>query len=273
MFALHRTQGLMSQLLSPAKPATRRVRVRAVHTLSPRMRRVIFTGVAAADLGDLEKAPPGAAIKLMFPHDGAHPGRMLGRAYTIRRYHAARAELEVDFVVHDETPAAAHGPAARWLKRVLPGDELEFAGPKPGFVPDPAAPWTLLIGDETALPAIFSLLESLPAHANVQAYIAIGDARARLPLEGDFSLRSRSQAIHWIEADTAHAGAMMVGALSAQKMPPGTPQVFLAGEASLLKPVRTLLEGAWAVPHDAIHAKGYWTAGLSREARKAREAR
>ena len=263
----------MSQLLSPNKPAARRVRVRAVRTLSPRMRRVVFTGVAASDLADLAKAPPGAAIKLLFPHDAAGPGRMLGRAYTIRRYHAARAELEVDFVVHDETPAAQHGPAARWLEHAAPGDAVEFAGPKPGFVADPAAPWTLLVGDETALPAIFSILESLPEQAHVQAYIVIGDARARLPLEGEFASHPRSEAIHWVEADTEHAGAMMVGALSAQTMPPGTPQVFLAGEASLLKQVRTLLEGAWSLPHEAIHAKGYWTAGLTREERKAREAR
>lgn len=66
---------------------------------------------------------------------------------------------------------------------------------------------------------------------------------------------------------------MMVGALTAQPMPAGTPQVFLAGESSLLKQVRTLLEGAWAVPREVIDAKGYWTAGLSREERKAQEAR
>jgi NADPH-dependent ferric siderophore reductase len=273
MFAFNRTQGLMSQLLSSVKPATRRMRVRAIHTLSPRMRRVVFTGVAATDLADLASAAPGAAIKLMFPHDAPGSGRTLGRAYTIRRYHPARGELEIDFVVHDETPATQHGPAARWLEHAAPGDEVEFAGPKRGFRADPAAPWTLLIGDETALPAIFSILETLPEHAQVLTYIAIGDARARLPLEGALASHPRSRNIHWVESDTAHAGAMMVGALSAQSMPTGTPQVFLAGEASLLKQVRTLLEGAWAVPRDAIDAKGYWTAGLSREERKAAEAR
>ncbi len=174
--------------------------------------------------------------------------------------------------MHDETPAAKHGPAARWLEHAAPGDEVEFAGPKRGFRADPAAPWTLLIGDETALPAIFAILESLPEQAHVQTYIAIGDARARLPLEGTFAAHPRSQGIHWIESDTAHAGAMMVGALSAQEMPSGTPQVFLAGEATLLKQVRTLLEDAWAVPSDAIDAKGYWTHGLTREERKAQEA-
>ncbi|MCO5399281.1 siderophore-interacting protein [Ralstonia soli] len=275
MFAFHRTQGLMSQLLSSAKPATRRVRVRAIHTLSPRMRRVVFTGATGTDLTDLADAPPGAAIKLMFPHDAAGPGRTLGRAYTIRRYDAARGELDIDFVVHDETPAAQHGPAARWLEHAAPGDELEFAGPKRGFRADPAAPWTLLIGDETALPAIFAILESLPEHAQVCTYIAIGDARAQLPLEGALAAHpsSRTITIHWVESDTAHAGTMMVDALSTQPMPAGTPQVFLAGEASLLKHVRALLEGAWQIPHDAIDAKGYWTAGLTREERKAAEAR
>lgn len=273
MFAFHRTQGLMSQLLASTKPAARRIRVRAIHTLSPRMRRVVFTGVTAADLADLDQAAPGASIKLMFPHGAAGTGRMLGRVYTIRHFHAARGELEIDFVVHDETPPTQHGPAARWLERAAPGDEVEFAGPKRGFRADPTAPWTLLIGDETALPAIFAILESLPEPSHVQTYIAISDARARLPLEGAFATHSRSRDIHWIEADTEYAGAMMVGALSAQPKPPGTPQVFLAGEASLLKRVRALLENTWAVPRDAIDAKGYWTAGLTREERKALEAR
>ncbi|KHK49213.1 FAD-binding protein [Ralstonia sp. A12] len=274
MFAFYRTQGLMSQLLSPLKPATRRVRVHAIHTLSPRMRRVVFTGVSPTDLADLANMSPGAAIKLMFPLGAnAAADRKLGRAYTIRRYHAERAELEVDFVVHDETPAAQHGPAARWLEHAAPGDEVEFAGPKRGFQANPAAPWTLLVGDETALPAIFAILESLPERTPVHAFIAISDARARLPLEGAFAGHPRGHDIHWIEADTAHAGAMVVGALSAQTLPTGTPQVFLAGEASLLKQVRTLLEGTWAVPRDAIDAKGYWTAGLTREQRKAQERR
>ena len=71
------------------------------------MRRVVFTGISPTDLADLADMSPGAAIKLMFPlkANGA-ADRTLGRAYTIRRYHAERAELEVDFVVHDETPTA-----------------------------------------------------------------------------------------------------------------------------------------------------------------------
>ncbi|MGF2509010.1 SIP domain-containing protein, partial [Ralstonia pseudosolanacearum] len=73
--------------------------------------------------------------------------------------------------------------------------------------------------------------------------------------------------------DAAHAGAMMVAALNAQALPAGAPQVFLAGEAALLKQVRALLEGPWGIPRDAISAKGYWTIGLSREARRALEGR
>ncbi|QUP56166.1 siderophore-interacting protein (plasmid) [Ralstonia syzygii] len=277
MFVFNRTQGLMSQLLAPFKPATRRVRVRAIHTLSPRMRRVIFAGDTPADLADLADAPPGAAIKLMFPLDAASGAqRTIGRAYTIRRYHAGRAELEVDFVVHDETPADQHGPAARWLERAAPGDTVEFAGPKRGVSLDPGTPWVLLIGDETAMPAIFAILETLPADVPARAFIAISDARARLPLETAAQATgapARSGDLHWIESDTVHAGAMMVGALNTQALPAGTPQVLLAGEASLLKQVRTLLEGPWSIPHDAISAKGYWTAGLSREARRALEGR
>jgi NADPH-dependent ferric siderophore reductase len=271
MFPFSRTQGLMSQLLAPLKPGTRRLRVRAVHTLSPRMRRVVFTGDAHDALADLADAAPGAAIKLMFPAAAASgsasgTARTLGRAYTIRRYHAARGVLEIDFVVHDDTPHAQHGPAARWLERAAPGDVIEFAGPKRGFHADPAAPWTLLVGDETALPAIFAILEALPESAPAQAFIAIGHGHARLPLAD--TAQARNADIHWIEAEIDHAGARTVAALSAHALPTGTPQVFLAGEASLLKQARALLEGARGIPREAIDAKGYWTAGLTREERK-----
>jgi NADPH-dependent ferric siderophore reductase len=214
MFPFSRTQGLMSQLLAPLKPGTRRLRVRAVHTLSPRMRRVVFTGDAHDALADLADAAPGAAIKLMFPAAAASgsasgTARTLGRAYTIRRYHAARGVLEIDFVVHDDTPHAQHGPAARWLERAAPGDVIEFAGPKRGFHADPAAPWTLLVGDETALPAIFAILEALPESAPAQAFIAIGHGHARLPLAD--TAQARNADIHWIEAEIDHAAGLSGG--------------------------------------------------------------
>ena len=42
---------------------------------------------------------------------------------------------------------------------------LVFEGPGGGYRPDPAADWHLLVGDESALPAIAASLEALPARA------------------------------------------------------------------------------------------------------------
>ena len=46
-------------------------------------------------------------------------------------------------------------------------------GPSGAYTPDPAADWHLLAGDETALPAISSALEALPANAIGKVFIEV----------------------------------------------------------------------------------------------------
>ncbi|GAA3599617.1 hypothetical protein GCM10022198_24890 [Klugiella xanthotipulae] len=103
------------------------------------------------------------------------------RTYTVRAIRPDERELDVDFVRHpaDETPADA--PAARWLTTAAPGNRLTVAGPdarslhsrtgidwKPGN-----ARQLLLVGDETAAPAILSILESLPPGREAHAMIEV----------------------------------------------------------------------------------------------------
>ena len=68
------------------------------------------------------------------------------------------ARLTLDFVVHGDD-----GVAGPWAAPVAPGDVLVFEGPGSGYRPDPAADWHLLVGDESALPAIAASLEAVPA--------------------------------------------------------------------------------------------------------------
>ena len=53
--------------------------------------------------------------------------------------------------------------AGPWAAAVRPGDVLVFEGPSGGYLPDPEADWHLMIGDESALPAIAASLEAVPA--------------------------------------------------------------------------------------------------------------
>lgn len=56
-----------------------------------------------------------------------------------------------------------------------PGDVVQIAGPRSGFRLDPNVTHLLIGGDETALPAIGSILEALPAGVAVEVFIEIPD--------------------------------------------------------------------------------------------------
>src|SRR2546429_3762223 len=124
--------------------------VRRTEWLTPHLIRVVFGGA------DLEKFTDNGFtdkyVKLTF--DGAR------RTYTVRSHDPAAGELAIDFVYHGD-----EGLAGPWAAAARPGDTLSLAGPGGAYAPDPAADWHLLVGDESALPAIGAALEAMPAGA------------------------------------------------------------------------------------------------------------
>lgn len=147
-------------------------------------------------------------VKIVFPGDGALPDLGQGddaailagdwyarwralpdaerpafRTYTVRAIDSAAARLDVDMVLHDPAPGG-DGPAARWLRQVEAGDEVLIVGPD-ARTADPligcdwrpgAARTVLLAGDETAAPAILSILESLAPGIRAQAFVEVASS-------------------------------------------------------------------------------------------------
>ena len=97
-----------------------------------------------------------AQIRADFPKH-TWPAR---RRYTVRSWDPASRTLTLDFVVHGH-----HGVAGQWAAKAEPGSVLVFEGPGAGYRPDPTADWHLLVGDESALPAIAASLEAIPTDA------------------------------------------------------------------------------------------------------------
>lgn len=76
--------------------------------------------------------------------------------YTVRNWDRTNRLLTIDFVVHGD-----HGVAVVWAANARPGDVLQFTGPAGAYRPDPTAGWHLLVGDESALPAIAASLAAV----------------------------------------------------------------------------------------------------------------
>ena len=100
------------------------------------------------------------------------------RTITVRRADPAAREIAVDIAVHGE-----HGTAGPWAASAKPGQPMYLMGPSGAYAPDPAADWHLLVGDETALPAISVALEALPANAIGQAFIEVAEPEDEDPAD------------------------------------------------------------------------------------------
>ncbi len=94
--------------------------------------------------------------------------------YTIRAIDAVAGWLDVDIFLH------GRGRTCRWASAVRPGDEVGLTGPGGGYLP--TARTLVLAGDETALPAIARILETVAADTTGQALILVPSPAAMQPL-------------------------------------------------------------------------------------------
>lgn len=216
--------------------------------LSPSMRRIRIRGEA---LTTMQVDLPGQWLKVFFP--GAEGERAHGRAYTIRSRSADGAMMDLDFVLH-----GIEGGASRWALQARVGEILDVAGPREGYRIDTAIRDHLLIGDATALPAIAAIAEALPDRVTAHIFVEInhGDETALVP-------RRENTVVHAFVSDTREAGTTgRIEAVLAEAMLPSSPQVFLAGEAIM---VRRVCARLWArgVPRGTTSASGYWREGVA----------
>ncbi|OMH27631.1 hypothetical protein BKD30_02995 [Tersicoccus phoenicis] len=219
----------------------------AVHQLSPHYRRIVFGGPGLERLGPdrdpldlriklLLPLPGRPTPMLEVGDDGwyqrwlaADPdtrGRM--RTYTVRSLaddEAGRRTVTVDFVLHgavrgadDVAADAAHGepagPAAQWAAAARPGDRLCLLGPNRAvggrsgieFAPGPARR-LLLVADETAVPAVASILASRPDRTG-EVYLEVPTADDILDLPPVPGIT-----VTWLARDGAPHGDLLIGAV------------------------------------------------------------
>jgi NADPH-dependent ferric siderophore reductase len=212
-------------------------RVVATAELTPRMRRV---SVQADSMREVELRPA-QDVELLLREP---TGRRVKRRYTIRRARPELGELDLDVLLHGT------GPGSSWGATAAVGDEVEFMGPR-GKLHLAPADWHLLVGDESALPAIAAICAALPASEPAIALVEVGDASDELPIE--------PAEVHWLYRATAAPGTpdRLTAAAETLTLPAGVGHGYLMGETRTMVAVRAVLE-ARDVAHDAIFVKGYW---------------
>jgi NADPH-dependent ferric siderophore reductase len=195
-----------------------------------------------------------AALRASLP-----PGRQpVTRTYTLRRADGQRQQVEIDFVVHGD-----EGIAAPWAARAEPGDTLTLSGASGAYRPDPGSDWHLLAGDESALPAICSALDALPADARGLAYLETSDPGEYL----DAAVPSGME-VSWLHRP--HPGSpgsqpqLLADALQAGSWLSGRVDVFAHGERESMKAVRAALKVRLGEA-DQLSLSGYWASGRTED--------
>lgn len=288
-----------------------RAAVTRIVDITPSFRRFTFTGDDFDEYGD-----PGfdQRIKVIFPRDGVpletmptgddwyaewraqdETRRLPFRTYTTRAVRRDAREVDVDMVAHDVA-----GPASAWIRDARVGDEVLISAPTThmplpsfgvDFVPPARTENILLVGDETAAPAIAVILEQLPADRRGVVVLELPDPRDAdyLPPHPGFTVHAVARAseaersTRLIRTVEEHAGALCPDGRGADVEEidvdagllwevPRTAKggaalksaplyAWIAGEASAVKHLRRHLVREVGVDRRAVAFMGYWRLG------------
>lgn len=262
-----------SEATTPAADAPRRVRYESKRRelqvaekiyLSPALLRIVLKG----DMGGFDSQGFDDHIKLIFPDpvtgvvtfpgeaskDGENSGaKPIMRDYTPRYFDVAAGLLTLEFALHGLDHGEA-GPATLWAANSAIGDTLHVAGPRGSRLLPETFDHYVLIGDDTAIPAIGRRLEELPSTKKVTVFIEVDGPESR------FNLDTNAQAqIHWVyRTEQTLLAAVSSLELSAQ----GT-HLWVASERTQTRAIRDLLQERFNLPSSAIKASAYWHQGLA----------
>lgn len=210
----------------------------AVEGIHPHLRQITFGG---GDLATFAPAGPDTFLHLLLPPPGRAEltidqsftwsgyeemppaDRPVGAYYTLRRWRPESQELDVLCVLHGDA-----GPASAWAARARPGDPVALWGPRTAYAPPPVTDGYLLVADETGLPAVAAILESLPPGTAARVVAEVDN-----PAEHQELPSSPATEVTWVYRHGAPAGttSLLVDAVRALPWPGGTPYVWGGGES------------------------------------------
>ena len=242
----------------------RKLEVLRVVDLTPRMRRITLGGPELAGFISLGTDDH---VKLLFPQNAEQTAALetmvLGagkdngplpemRDYTPRRYDLDKLELDIDFVLHGD------GPASTWAEQARPGQFLHIGGPRGSMIVPDIFDSYLLIGDETALPAIARRLEGLAANRKALVVIEVENGAEQQVLESAAQVN-----VIWVLRDGGKDNLLTT--VKELQVPKGNLYAWVATETKVSRQIRRVLLDEHGLNEQFVKAVGYWRAEGSAE--------
>ncbi|MFE5790137.1 siderophore-interacting protein [Rhodococcus erythropolis] len=170
----------------------------------------------------------------------------VSRVYTVRTFDASSGSMTFDVVLHGHT-----SPMMRWADDRRVGDTFSLTGPRPHFlVPEITGRRVALFADDTAIPALYSILLQWPEGVTGVGWVATGDAEAFAELPVIPGL-----ALHHVEDCLAEYAVELDN--------PGDYAVWGAGERDEMRSIRAHFRKTVGLAKDDVVVFGYWKRGVS----------
>lgn len=179
--------------------------------------------------------------------DGSHP---IIRTLTPLSFEADALSLVIEVIRHGE------GPLSRWVDTMRIGNLVAVSGTGRGYKIDAGAGSFLLAGDESAVPAIQTLLEAIPAEAEIRVLIETRDLDARVELPSH-----PGATVRWLESENgSRPGDALLATIEEMQLHPDV-RVWAAGEAAAMQRIRQHFFDDHQLPRSQAVIRGYWKHG------------
>lgn len=199
---------------------------------------------------------PDMSVRSMATYTLTPPSRRpLIRNYTTAGFRPADPDAgrpaELDFDVY--TDESHSGPGLRWALDAAPGTPAALLDEGCLYAPPENSTTELLVGDESALPAIAGILRDAPDTLTGLAVIEVGDDLDVRDLTAPAGVETV-----WVVRRDEAPGSVAAAEVQRRGVPATLTYAYLAGPASLATGLRRFLVRENGVDKQRVSFTGYW---------------
>lgn len=221
--------------------------------ITPNLRRVHLGGGTLADWESTGQPDEFVHVHIpdANPAQGWEDDHDIARHYTIRRYDAATATMDIDVVTH------GLGLGASWAKNCQVGDRVAISTASGFYGPPEGSSKRLLIADATGIPAVARILEEARADEEFDVIIELLDLADKVEFTSKATVRTV-----WRVSGNGRSPSALETCMSRMEAPSEDTYVWLAGETAESRRARKYLRANWGRHHTWYRIVGYWHADL-----------
>lgn len=195
---------------------------------------------------------PNLAIRLIVSNPPE--GQPISRVYTVRSFNAVNAQIEIDFVKHEDL-----SPAMEWLNSAQVGTKIGLIGPRPHFIPNFIhKKHVVMFADDTAVPALYSILNEWENGVSADIFIESfeKDIASQLPRHDHVKIH-----LFHKEQHTPQKGLLLKAAFALKTYENIT--IWAACERKEARALRQFFLEDKQFNKNDVRIAGYWRDGVS----------